>query len=130
MAATISARPSPLPRRAGTTYLLQIGVERLLRERGPEAQDGETVRLFGQQRGELVGLDELSDAARERVRARRGLAELAVEPVEQLAGLVWGVPDPAAGDPHEGYVRRWWESPKVLGFTALGLVVALSIIFA
>ena len=52
------------------------------------------------------------------------------KPVEQLAGLVWGVPDPAAGDPHEGYVRRWWESPKLLGFTALGLVVALSIIFA
>ena len=51
------------------------------------------------------------------------------KPVEQLAGLVWGVPDPAAGDPHEGYVRRWWESPKLLGFTALGLVAVLSIIF-
>ena len=36
------------------------------------------------------------------------------KPIEQLAGLVWGVPDPAAGDPHEGYVRRWWESPKLL----------------
>ena len=34
-----------------------------------------------------------------------------------------------AGDPHEGYVRRWWESPKLLGFTALGIVLVLSIIF-
>ena len=51
------------------------------------------------------------------------------KPIEQLAGLVWGVPDPAAGDPHEGYVRRWWESPKLLGFTALGMVAVLSILF-
>ena len=34
-----------------------------------------------------------------------------------------------AGDPHEGYVRKWYESPKVLGFTALGIVLVLSIIF-
>ncbi|GAA2095729.1 sodium:solute symporter family protein [Microlunatus panaciterrae] len=52
------------------------------------------------------------------------------KPVAQLAGLVYGVPDPNAGDPHEGYVRRWWESPKLLGFTALGIVLVLSIIFA
>jgi solute:Na+ symporter, SSS family len=51
------------------------------------------------------------------------------KPIEQLAGLVWGVPDPDAGDPHEGYVRRWWESPKLLGFTCLGLVLVLSILF-
>jgi hypothetical protein len=51
------------------------------------------------------------------------------KPVEQLAGLVWGVPDPAAGDPYEGYVRRWWEWPKLLGFTGLGIVLVLSIIF-
>jgi SSS family solute:Na+ symporter len=51
------------------------------------------------------------------------------KPIEQLAGLVWGVPDPDAGDPHEGYVRRWWESPKLLGFTALGIVAVLSILF-
>ena len=51
------------------------------------------------------------------------------KPIEQLAGLVWGVPDPDAGDPHEGYVRRWWESPKLLGFTALGIVAVLTIIF-
>ncbi|MDF2747102.1 MAG: sodium/solute symporter, partial [Propionibacteriaceae bacterium] len=53
----------------------------------------------------------------------------APKPMEQLAGLVWGVPDPDAGDPHEGYVRRWWESPKLLGFTALGMVLVLSILF-
>jgi SSS family solute:Na+ symporter len=51
------------------------------------------------------------------------------KPVRELAGLVWGVPDPDAGDPHEGYVRRWWESPKLLGFTALGMVLVLSLLF-
>ena len=51
------------------------------------------------------------------------------KPVRELAGLVWGVPDPDAGDPHGGYVRRWWESPKLLGFTALGIVLVLSLIF-
>ncbi len=51
------------------------------------------------------------------------------KPVSELAGLVWGVPDPDAGDPYEGHVRRWWESPKLLGFTALGLVAILSIVF-
>ncbi|GAA3564855.1 sodium:solute symporter family protein [Microlunatus spumicola] len=52
------------------------------------------------------------------------------KPLVELRGLVWGVPDPDAGDPHEGYVRRWWESPKLLGFTALGIVLVLSIVFA
>ena len=51
------------------------------------------------------------------------------KPVSELKGLVWGVPDPDAGDPHEGYVRKWYESPKLLGFTALGIVLVLSIIF-
>ena len=51
------------------------------------------------------------------------------KPIDQLTGLVWGVPDPDAGDPHEGYVRRWYESPKLLGFTALGIVAVLTIIF-
>lgn len=51
------------------------------------------------------------------------------KPDSELVGLVWGLPDPAAGDPYEGHVRRWWESPKLLGFTALGIVAVLSIIF-
>jgi solute:Na+ symporter, SSS family len=51
------------------------------------------------------------------------------KPVSELKGLIYGVPDPDAGDPHEGYVRRWWESPKLLGFTALGIVLVLSILF-
>ncbi len=51
------------------------------------------------------------------------------KPVGELKGLVWGVPDPDAGDPHEGYVRKWYESPKLLGFTALGIVLVLSILF-
>jgi solute:Na+ symporter, SSS family len=53
----------------------------------------------------------------------------APRPVEELRGLVWGVPDPDAGDPHEGYVRKWYESPKLLGFTALGIVLVLSLVF-
>ena len=52
------------------------------------------------------------------------------KPMSELAGLVYGVPDPDAGDPHEGYVRKWYESPKLLGFTALGITLVLSIIFA
>ncbi len=51
------------------------------------------------------------------------------KPTSELVGLVYGAPDPEAGDPHEGYVRKWYESPKVLGYTALGIVVVLSIIF-
>jgi solute:Na+ symporter, SSS family len=51
------------------------------------------------------------------------------KPVSEMKGLIYGVPDPDAGDPHEGHVRRWWESPKLLGFTALGLVLVLSILF-
>ena len=51
------------------------------------------------------------------------------KPVDQLKGLMWGVPDPDAGDPHGGYVRRWYESPKLLGGIIIGLVVILSIIF-
>ena len=51
------------------------------------------------------------------------------KPMSELVGLVYGVPDPEAGDPHEGYVRKWYESPKFLGYTALGIVVVLSIIF-
>jgi SSS family solute:Na+ symporter len=51
------------------------------------------------------------------------------KPMSELVGLVYGVPDPEAGDPHEGYRRKWYESPKFLGYTALGIVVVLSIIF-
>ena len=51
------------------------------------------------------------------------------KPVSEMLGLIYGNPDPAAGDPHEGHVRRWWESPKLLGFTALGIVLVLSLIF-
>ena len=50
------------------------------------------------------------------------------KPIAELAGLVWGVADPNAGDPHEGYVRKWYESPKLLGFTALGITLVLSIL--
>ncbi|MGI8590783.1 MAG: sodium:solute symporter family protein [Nakamurella sp.] len=52
------------------------------------------------------------------------------KPVEQLAGLVWGIHDPNAPDPKLAKKPLWWESPKLLGFTALGIVVVLSIVFS
>ncbi len=51
------------------------------------------------------------------------------KPLKELRGLVWGVTDPDAGDPHQGYVRKWYESPKLLGFTALGITLVLSLVF-
>ncbi|GAA0272173.1 sodium:solute symporter family protein [Cryptosporangium japonicum] len=52
------------------------------------------------------------------------------KPIDEVKGLVWGVPDPDNPDAADAQnVRRWWESPKVLGFTALGITVVLSIVF-
>ncbi len=49
---------------------------------------------------------------------------------EELAGLVYGIPDPAAPDPAIARrSRKWWESPALLGFSALGMTAALSLIF-
>lgn len=52
------------------------------------------------------------------------------KPVAQLAGLVWGVPDPNAPDPTSVPKPKWWASPVVLGGTSLGIVIVLSFIFA
>jgi SSS family solute:Na+ symporter len=51
------------------------------------------------------------------------------KPVSELAGLVWGVPDPNAPDPSTIPKPKWWASPKLLGGTAAGIVVVLSFIF-
>jgi SSS family solute:Na+ symporter len=52
------------------------------------------------------------------------------KPRGELLGLVWGLPDPNGPDVAEAsIVRAWWQRPAVLGYTALGLVVILSIIF-
>jgi len=51
------------------------------------------------------------------------------KPVEELAGLVWGIPDPSAPDPSTVPKPLWWQSPKLLGFGALGLTAALSLVF-
>jgi SSS family solute:Na+ symporter len=54
----------------------------------------------------------------------------APKPIDQIRGLVWGVPDPNNPDAADAeHVRAWWESPKLLGFTALGITAVLSIIF-
>jgi SSS family solute:Na+ symporter len=52
------------------------------------------------------------------------------KPVSELAGLVWGVHDPNAPDPDTVPKPAWWASPKLLGGTALGIVVILSVLFA
>ena len=51
------------------------------------------------------------------------------KPEAELAGLVWGVPDPNAPDPATVPKPLWWASPKLLGGISLGLVLVLSIIF-
>ena len=53
----------------------------------------------------------------------------APKPVDELAGLVWGVPDPNAPDPASVPKPKWWASPKLLGGVSGGIVVVLSLIF-
>ena len=48
------------------------------------------------------------------------------KPVSELQGLVYGM----ANAPEDaGRKHTWWESPKLLGFTALALAAILTIIF-
>jgi solute:Na+ symporter, SSS family len=51
------------------------------------------------------------------------------KPVEELAGLVYRIPDPNAPDPKSLPKPTWWASPKLLGGVSAGIVVVLSIIF-
>jgi SSS family solute:Na+ symporter len=51
----------------------------------------------------------------------------APKPERELAGLVAGVPNPDAPPP--GPKPVWWQSPKLLGFGALGITLVLSLIF-
>jgi solute:Na+ symporter, SSS family len=51
------------------------------------------------------------------------------KPLSELAGLVWGVPDPNAPDPSKKPKLPWWESPTLLGLGALGITLVLSLIF-
>jgi SSS family solute:Na+ symporter len=48
------------------------------------------------------------------------------KPVSELGGLVWGVPNPDAPDPATIPKPPWWASPKLLGATALGIVLRTS----
>jgi SSS family solute:Na+ symporter len=47
------------------------------------------------------------------------------KPVEELQGLVWGM---ANVDEH-ARKPKWWESPQLLGFSALGIGAVLTVIF-
>jgi len=52
------------------------------------------------------------------------------KPESELAGLVYGIPDPEAPDPAIARrTRKWWESPALLGWSALGITAVLSVIF-
>jgi SSS family solute:Na+ symporter len=51
------------------------------------------------------------------------------KPLAEIVGLVWGLPDPDAPDRTTLRKPLWWESPKLLGFGALGITVVLSVIF-
>ncbi|HYO18127.1 MAG TPA: sodium:solute symporter family protein [Dermatophilaceae bacterium] len=51
------------------------------------------------------------------------------KPEAELAGLVWGIPDPNAPDKSKLPKPLWWQSPKVLGFGALGITAVLSFVF-
>ena len=51
------------------------------------------------------------------------------KPVEELGGLVWGIPDPNAPDPASVPKPKWWASPKILGGISLGITAVLSVIF-
>ncbi|HEX2902363.1 MAG TPA: sodium:solute symporter family protein [Jatrophihabitans sp.] len=51
------------------------------------------------------------------------------KPDNELAGLVWGIPDPNAPDPASVPKPQWWASPKLLGGTGIVFVVVLSVIF-
>jgi SSS family solute:Na+ symporter len=53
----------------------------------------------------------------------------APKPVDELGGLVWGVPDPNAPDPDSVPKPKWWASPKLLGAVSGGIVLVLTILF-
>ncbi len=52
------------------------------------------------------------------------------KPISELGGLVWGIPSPDAPDPATVPKPAWWASPRLLGGTALLIVLVLSIVFA
>jgi SSS family solute:Na+ symporter len=52
------------------------------------------------------------------------------KPEDQLLGLVYGLPDPNGPDVAAAEeTHAWWQSPAVLGWTALGITLVLSLIF-
>ena len=51
------------------------------------------------------------------------------KPLAELAGLVWGVPDPSAPDKSKASKPPWWESPWLLGGGALAITLVLSLLF-
>ncbi|MDX6254278.1 MAG: solute:Na+ symporter, family [Frankiales bacterium] len=53
----------------------------------------------------------------------------APKPDEELAGLVWGTVRAEEPEKAQRGDELWWRSPKLLGFGALALTIALNIVF-
>ena len=96
--------------------------------------------LLSRRRGAVARQDQRADG--ELLRRHRGVrrrrhrhrwrsrCSRAPKTDEELAGLVYGIPDPDAPDPAIARRnRKWWESPALLGWSALGITAALSLIF-
>ena len=49
------------------------------------------------------------------------------KPVDQLNGLVWGMAVTTEHDLQE--TGEWWQSPKLLGFSAIALAAVLTVVF-
>ncbi|MDX6222832.1 MAG: solute:Na+ symporter, family, partial [Frankiales bacterium] len=53
----------------------------------------------------------------------------APKPEEELAGLVWGTVRAEEPEKAQKGDELWWRSPKLLGFGALAITIALNIVF-
>jgi SSS family solute:Na+ symporter len=52
------------------------------------------------------------------------------KPVDELRGLVYGLPDPNSPDVDAATrTRSWWQSPAMLGYGALAITAVLSLIY-
>ncbi len=52
------------------------------------------------------------------------------KPLEELRGLVYGLPDPNSPDADAATrARTWWQSPALLGYGALAVTAVLSLVY-
>jgi SSS family solute:Na+ symporter len=52
------------------------------------------------------------------------------KPLDDIKGLVYGLPDPDGPDANAVAVKQsWWQSPAFLGYGALAITLVLSLIY-